>query len=235
MELKFFGRGTGFSTIGHNSAYYMLGDTMIMFDCPMSTFYKLFNRELLGVSEFKILITHTHPGHISGLSLFIQYAYFTLHKPVLVITPSNLVCEDVKTLLGIEGCDSSWYKLVSCDTYTSGWLHCAVKVEHSPQLENKCYGYVLDLLGTRIIYSGDTNKLDMFYPYLDYRFAKEVELYIDISVHDGMVHLKLTEILPLLKELTKKGIKVYLMHLDDISSAKDIIENIEGIEVVEVE
>ena len=60
-------------------------------------------------------------------------------------------------------------------------------------------------------------------------------LYVDTSVYYGKVHLKLEDILDEFISLTQRGIKVYLMHLDDILSAEEIVQNIPGVEVVTVD
>lgn len=60
-------------------------------------------------------------------------------------------------------------------------------------------------------------------------------LYVDTSVYYVGIHLKLDEILPKLLELTYNGVQIYLMHLDDVESAKKIIKDYSNIQVVEVE
>ena len=61
------------------------------------------------------------------------------------------------------------------------------------------------------------------------------ELYVDTSVYYGMIHLKLEDALKDFIFLSKIGIKVYLMHLDDIEAAEKIIADYPGIEIVSVE
>ena len=61
---------------------------------------------------------------------------------------------------------------------------------------NKCFGYHLIVDDANVIYTGDT------------------------SVYCGMIHLKLEDALENFFELNRRGIKVYLMHLDDVDAAK---------------
>ena len=85
--------------------------------------------------------------------------------------------------------------------------------------------------GEDVLYTGDTCTLEPFLPYLRKGFL----LYVDTSVHYGMVHLKLDCALPELIKLTKQGVKVYLMHLDDVESAEEIIKDIPNISIVSVD
>ena len=111
-----------------------------------------------------------------------------------------------------------------------------ILTKHSPQLEGKCFGYCIlpNLCSDHwFIYTGDTSTLKPFEKY--YNFAHEI--YVDASVFYGQIHLKLEDALPELIKLTKMkmaigGIKVYLMHLDDVEAAEKIIADIPNIEVV---
>lgn len=66
-------------------------------------------------------------------------------------------------------------------------------------------------------------------PYLTEKSA----LYVDTSVYYGMIHLKLEDALEDFLTLNKKGVKVYLMHLDDVAAAEKMVADYPGIEVVE--
>jgi len=229
MELKFFGRGAGLAD-EHTSAYFDNGNEMVLIDCPASTFMKAKQMNLANFERFYVLITHTHGDHVGGLGLFIQYAFFTLKKSVTVVAPSDEVLHDIKTLMEIEGNESGWYQIITTEGIRNKtWFGDVILTKHSPQLEGKCFGYFLKVNETRIIYTGDTSTLQ---PYLLY-LADNSELYVDTSVYYGMIHLKLSDAMDDLISFTKRGIHVYLMHLDDVPAAEKIIAGIPGISVVE--
>lgn len=230
MALKFFGRGAGFAD-DHTSAYFTTetNETVII-DCPVSTFQKVKHIDLTDCERFYILVTHTHGDHVGGLGLFVQYAFFALKKPVTIVAPSKAVADDISTLLTIEGNELSWCELVTvADVTDKAWFLDCILTKHSPQLEGKCFGYHLLVDNTNIVYTGDTSTLKPFMPYL----AEISTLYVDTSVYYGMIHLKLEDALEDFLTLNKKGIKVYLMHLDDVVAAKKMIADYPGIDVVE--
>lgn len=229
MGLNFFGRGSGFAD-EHTSAYFFTGNKeMVIIDCPVSTFQKLKHFDLTDCEKFYVLVTHTHGDHVGGLGLFVQYAFFTLKKPVTIVAPSKSVADDILTLLTVEGNDSSWCELVTASDITNKeWFSDCILTQHSPQLENKCFGYILIVDDTNVIYTGDTSTLQPFLPYL----TEDSFLYVDTSVYYGMIHLKLEDALNDFISFTERGIKVYLMHLDDVAAAEKIVADYPNIEVV---
>lgn len=232
MALKFFGRGSGFAD-EHTSAYFTtVNKEMVIIDCPVSTFQKLKRNDLMNYEKFYVLVTHTHGDHVGGLGLFVQYAFFTLKKPVTIIAPSAKVADDILTLLTIEGNEPSWYELVTVEKFKeTNWFGESILTKHSPQLENKCFGYHLIVDGKNIVYTSDTSTLVPFMPYL----TEGSILYVDTSVYYGMIHLKLEDALNDFLTLNTNGIKVYLMHLDDVAAAEKIVADYPDIEVVTLE
>lgn len=231
MRLQFLGRGAGFSN-DHTSAYFLTRDKdFVLFDCPASAFEKLKKIDYSKYGKIFVLITHTHGDHVGGLGLFAQYAYFVLKKTITIVAPSDDVKSDLLTLLTIEGNDPSWYKLVHADylKYTY-WFGHPILTHHSPQLEGKCFGYHVLVDDVDVIYSGDTSVIKPYMPCL----CNCASFYVDVSVHYGMIHLKLEDVLDDLIALTKVGISVYLMHLDDVEAAEKIISGISGIKIVTV-
>ena len=232
MALKFFGRGSGFAD-EHTSAYFSTANKeLVIIDCPVSTFQKSKHLDLTDYEKFYILVTHTHGDHVGGLGLFVQYAFFTLKKPVIIVAPSTEVADDISTLLTIEGNDSSWYKLVTVEKFKDkNWFKECILTKHSPQLENKCFGYHLIVDGKNIVYTGDTSTLVPFMPYL----TSGSILYVDTTVYYGMIHLKLEDALNDFISLNKKGVTIYLMHLDDVVAAEKIVADYPNINVVTIE
>lgn len=232
MALKFFGRGSGFAD-EHTSAYFTTENKeMVIIDCAVSTFQKLKHINLTDYEKFYILVTHTHGDHVGGLGLFVQYAFFVLKKTVTIVAPSTEVAEDILTILTIEGNEPSWCELVTvAEVEEKEWFGDCVLTKHSPQLENKCYGYHLIVDTKNIVYTGDTSTIVPFQPYL----VEGSMLYVDTSVYYGMIHLKLEDALDDFLELNRKGVKVYLMHLDDVEAAEKIVADYPDIEVVTLE
>ncbi len=229
MSLKFFGRGSGFAD-EHTSAYFTTANKeMVIIDCPVSTFQKLKHIDLTDYEKFYVLVTHTHGDHVGGLGLFVQYAFFTLKKPVTIVAPSTEVSDDILTILTIEGNEPSWCELVTvANVEEKEWFGDCILTKHSPQLENKCFGYHLIVDGANVVYTGDTSTIEPFIPYL----VDDSILYVDTSVYYGMIHLKLEDALDDFLALTTRGIKVYLMHLDDVSAAEKRVADYPSINVV---
>ena len=225
--LKFLGRGAGFSD-QHNGACFGYGRKLILMDCPLVTFNRLKNEGLSKfvpeteddseVEELVVAVTHTHSDHVAGLALTIHLATFVWNKHVTVIAPSDEVKADLRFLLDrLDGCDENFYTLKTYEEYKSdnandtGWIKAVIATKHVPRLEGRCFGWVIQPEGTRIVFTGDTTTLEPFMPYLE----KGTYLYTDASAHDCVVHMHIKDLEQIIPELRRKGVQVYFMHLDD--------------------
>ena len=225
--LKFFGRGAGFSD-EHNSACFSMREKLVIMDCPLVTFNRLKKDVSVGenYNEITALITHTHSDHIGGLSLMIHYARFIWKIKITVVAPSEEVKENLAYMLTyLDGCSKDAYSLVTAEEYMTheenSWLKAVIPTTHVPELEGKCFGYNISVDGTNTVYTGDTNTLEPFIPYL----TEESELYTECSAYDTKVHMYVEKLLGYEEYFRSKHIKVYLMHLDDAGRIEKIVKD----------
>ena len=231
MLLTFFGRGSGFAD-EHTSAYFVTkSNDLVVFDCPVTAFFKLKHMDLSSYNDVYFLITHTHGDHISGLGLYIQFSKFNLMKKAIVIAPSYAVSCDIQTLLQVEGIDPSWYSMKIVENeIIPGISVVAIPTVHVLRLKNKCFGYQVKFDGHTIVYSGDTSLLSPYTPFI----SENSEIYMDTSINDSTVHLKLDNVLKDYLRLNQKGVKVYLMHLDNAKAIEFLVKKYPDINVVNV-
>lgn len=210
--LTFIGTDTGFG-INNNEAYLVRDNNLLLIDCGGTVFSELFKMEqnnhfLSNKDKIEIVITHMHDDHTGSLSTLIYYCTYVLKKKVKIIAK----CLNIKERLALTGLKENEYEIGEDKDIEF------IKTIHTPALD--CYGFILKLNNKKIVYTGDSATLEPFMPYLD----KGDELYTDISFAKNDVHLYLKDNLKLLKELTKKGIDVYLMHVDNEEEIKKVID-----------
>ena len=219
--IKFLGRGSAFAD-ENNSAFFRFEKKLVLIDCPMSSFTKIKKMDLTNIEAVDILITHTHADHISGIAMLIDLLFFTTKIRVTVVAPCEEVKQDmIYNLTNLDGCESSWYDIAVASDFNAPYIKAVIPTHHTEQLEGKCFGYNLDVDGTNVIYTGDTNTIKPYKPYI----TEGSVLYTEISSIPVPVHMFIDDILPYLKEITAQGTKVYLMHLDN---EKAVAEKIEG-------
>ena len=207
--LTFLGKDSGFGD-NNNSAYFEDNNNLYIIDCGFSVFNVIKNKfDFKKYNSINVIITHLHNDHAGSLSQLILYLWFIYNIKVNVICK----CNRIKEYLDITGTPYDSYNLK--DSLSNLEF---IKTEHTKYLDS--YGFKLNINHKNIIYTGDTNTLETFIPYLD----TANELYIDVSKFGG-AHIKIDDIYIILKELKQKGINVYLMHLDDAEYINEVTNN----------
>ena len=205
--LDFLGKDSGFGK-NNNSAFYETDKELIIIDCGITVFDKIKERfDLNKYDSIKVIITHLHNDHAGSLSQFILYSWFIYNKKVTVISK----CEKIKEYLDITGTLVEAYDINQDLEF--------IKTEHVNNLD--AYGFYITINGKNIVYTGDTNTIKPFIPYIE----KADELYIDVSKLGGEAHIKIDDVLDDLNKLKKEGKKIILMHLDDREYIKGITKN----------
>ena len=213
MKLNFLGNGSGFSK-SHNGAFFLRDNSFYLIDCSLLNLEKILSLRPNNYRNIYVIITHMHDDHVSGLSLFIQKMFYVYGKMVKIVCPIELE-NDINEDLKIKGLSKEMYEIV----YPNKLGIKEIPTTHTPQLEGKCFGYAFTLDDKNIVYSGDTNTIEPFYPYLD----EDSEFYVDASV-TGVVHVKYDDVEEELSNIASL-LDVYLMHMDDEEYLKERISD----------
>lgn len=238
--LKFIGSGSAFNTkLGNNGAYYKKDRNLFLIDCGSSTFERLIRFNVLDeIENIYVLITHTHPDHVGSLGDLIFYQYYNIlpmfKKKLKVFAPYDL---HMLSKLSDVGVTEELYEISQFDEW--GGIHKEdfhvsfnpVDVNHVKEL--KCYGYIINLEGILIYYSGDSNMipneiLKRLHDH-DFRYFYQDTCKAD---YEGNVHLSLSKLNKIIGFDVREI--VYCMHLDggfDVEEAEglgfNVVRNIE--------
>jgi len=207
--LKFLGSDSGFGA-NNNSAYIEEKEKLTIIDCGFTVFTQIKKKfDLNKYKEINVIITHLHNDHAGSLSQLILYSYFIFNKKVNVIS----MCSKIKEYLDITGTPEDAYTLYNKFENVE-----FIRTEHTQYLDS--YGFKLCVNGKKIVYTGDTNILEPFIKY-----TNDIdEFYVDVSRYGG-AHLKIDDVIEKLREIKKKNIKIYLMHIDDRKYIDEEINN----------
>mgnify|MGYP004558795267 CR=1 FL=1 len=207
--LKFLGSDSGFGA-NNNSAYIEEKEKLTIIDCGFTVFTQIKKKfDLNKYKEINVIITHLHNDHAGSLSQLILYSYFIFNKKVNVIS----MCSKIKEYLDITGTPEDAYTLYNKFENVE-----FIRTEHTRYLDS-C-GFKLCVNGKKIVYTGDTNILEPFIKY-----TNDIdEFYVDVSRYGG-AHLKIDDVIEKLREIKKKKIKIYLMHIDDRKYIEEKINN----------
>lgn len=207
--LTFLGSDSGFGD-KNNSSYVEEENKLILIDCGFTVFNEIKRKfDFNKFDNIEVVITHLHNDHAGSLSQLILYLYFIYNKKVTVISK----CNNIKQYLDITGTPPEAYELK--DELENLKF---VKTEHTKYLD--AYGFVLNVKNKKIVYTGDTNTLEPFLPFI----SIADELYVDVSRYGG-AHLKIDNVIDLLKEFKSNGTEVVLMHIDDKKYIESEIKN----------
>lgn len=214
--ITFLGKDNGFGS-KNTSAYTFIGNRLLLIDCGQTVMTQLQEKNLLdGISGIDVIITHMHGDHIGSLSQLALYSYFVLKTPINIITACTEI-DNFLTITGVERYDQ--IPGFSKERYTrkNDFVE-FIETDHVGN-ELDCYGFSAEINGTHVVYTGDTTTLEPFIGYLN----EGTQFFTDASCNGG-VHLKLEDNLPVLKDLTEKGVDVYLMHLDNELKIREMIK-----------
>ena len=207
--LTFLGKDSGFGD-NNNSAYIESNNNLYIIDCGFSVFNKIKNNfDFNKYNSINVIITHLHNDHAGSLSQLVLYLWFVYNIKTNIIGK----CCKIKEYLEITGTPNEAYILKNSFENLE-----FIKTNHTPFLDS--YGFNFKIDNKNILYTGDTNTFEPFIPYL----ADIDELYIDVSRFGG-AHIKIDNIYHKLKELKRKNISIFLMHLDDKEYINKVTNN----------
>ncbi|QVW28955.1 ribonucleoside diphosphate reductase large subunit [Bacillus phage SWEP1] len=225
---QFIGRGSAFNTLeGNNSAYCIHEGELFLIDCGSNIFERLDHAGILSVvKNIKVLITHTHDDHIGSLGGLIFHSYFNMgtmgEKNITVYAPYTLKVPKILDLMGVT---SKYYHIKQFESHIEmEYANEPVMVQAVPNNhveEILSYGYLIDIKGKHVYYSGDANSI---HPTIMQLFQEgEIDYFYQDTCgvdYEGNVHMSLKKLSNeiIYADLRKK---TYCMHLDKAFSIKE--------------
>ncbi|MCL2570367.1 MAG: MBL fold metallo-hydrolase [Firmicutes bacterium] len=166
MQLRFLGKGSGFSLYnGNTSAFLKEGNKskqMLLIDCGGSVLNKLLRCGILDdVELLDVLLTHLHSDHAGSLPNLAQYMKWVKNSKLNIYLPENSeYINDVENMLQIGDVSPDWINLESESSldgkYESFDRARYIKTRHS----NFRPSFSLDFESTNgdVFYTGDTSE-----------------------------------------------------------------------------
>lgn len=210
QTLNFIGIGSCFNTeFGNNAAYHFDSKkkSLLLMDCGESIFERIRKLKLLEKAEdINILITHMHTDHVGSLPSLIFFCQFARGIKPTIVYPEKEVLEQFLTIAGNE---PKTYQLVQPAECEKIQIE-AIKQQHSKFIS--AYGYVLELGGKKVYYSGDTKTIDqsIMQAFKDGEFD---EFYQDVSRYETPAHMNIETLSRIFDEEERK--RITCMHFDD--------------------
>lgn len=217
MLINFLGNGSGFSMC-HNNAYFVKDDELVIIDLSMIHLSKALELSRK-YNKVSLVLTHMHDDHSSGMTLFAQMMYYQENKKLRIFIPDILV-EDVYQEFQMKGVNEEIVEILLIEHFRMidrFFIKEIIKTKHSPELNDKCFGYVFEINGEKVVYSGDTCQLNDFSRYIE----NCKEFYVDMSYDYGIVHLKWDDVKDEIFNISQ-NCDVYLMHLDNFEKFKNL-------------
>lgn len=225
--LQFFGIANGLSKEKSTSAFFEYKNNLILIDCSIDTCREILDFDISKYENIYVIVTHTHSDHVGGIGMLAAYLGWNFGRTLNIIMPTDKMADDFNTyLINIEGANPAHYKIgVACEFCDIPDIE-PIKTSHTYLLEDKCYGWKIKFDNKCIIYTGDTNTLNPFMIYIREAMLEnfDVYLYSEINSVNNGAHLFIDNNLKTLNSLSKKGVKVYLMHIDNIDKIKEKIK-----------
>lgn len=189
--MKFIGEGN-YLAEHNNSAYQIIDDTFILFDCGETVAHDIRALGLIDYSRIKniiVILTHTHSDHVGSLGTFVLENYFQ-HGIKTMLIVGELMEQSTKDLLYIFGVLPEQYNLFVAPYMNTdkGIAIYAIRTKHSDVIVS--YGYVLETVkdNRRIFYSGDQNDPKLMKE-LFAKYKEDCEYYLDCSSKGSSHHM----------------------------------------------
>jgi ribonuclease BN (tRNA processing enzyme) len=199
----------------HASLLLRQGNSKFLFDAGEPCAQRL--REIgVRCSEIShVFLSHAHADHVSGLPLLIQCCEGEKRKlPLTIVTPQSLISPFMVWLdaigLGTKklGFQLHFQKLERTSRFEVGdWKVKPFPTSHAAPVKEESFGFVAEINGTRIVYSGDLGSVSDLEPVI--RSADLVELLLVETSH-----IELEDLVTFLQE--RKINCLALLHLSEV-------------------